>query len=313
MEGVAIIEAFNKIAFEYYVKCAEDALNEGEDLPDIIIQNMAICYAHCFEAFRHIDDMNYTYDIGSAVYDGCVALFKKYRQIPSLIPIDIVISSMFPIMTDVSINIFYPVPKIDEIIVNIYKNGSEESYLQTANMITIACTHIPNFQSAKFLHECIIHCMKSDLQGTRKAGVEALRALVHNHYEGEYNEDLSKDYLSVWETYISIFETFDEFPLHLIKDMWSRIQPIQQSMRSTVNTDYYVHYWRAGEDKSPPEKRKYGRFGTYPVDILLENGDYKSVLLKSEVDQEDLYRNKTRRYYDFEYSHDKAIRRRRTD
>ena len=309
-KNVVIIHAFDKIAFEYYLNCAEKALNEGEDLPNIIIQNMAICYAHCIEVCRPINDPQLTYYVGDTVYDGCFALFKKYGKTPSLFPIDVVISNIFPIMSDIYALTASVAPDIDTVIFNMYVKRTEESYLHVANMLTIMYTHIPNFLSAKFTHDCIIHCMKSDLQGTRKAGVEALRALLRNHYEGRYNESLPKDYLSIWETYISIYETFDEFPLHLIKDMWSRIQPIQKAMRSTLNTDYYVYYWRAGEDKLPPEKREFGRVGNYPVEILLEEGDYKSVLLKSEMHKKDYYWNTKRRDYDFETSYKNKLKNR---
>ena len=303
-----LINVFSKTAIEYYIECAEKALSAGEDLPNIIIQNMSICYSFCYECCLSTDDPNIHYIICDDAYSACAEPFTKARRYPNLFSMKAFITYMFPVMIKMCALIRYVCPPVSDILHDIYNKGTEESDFLTTTMLTMTFNQLPDFKSMDFHYDCITRCMRSDVQSLRKAGVEALRAILQNHSKGECKNDLPEDYLTVWNTYISIYETFDEFPLHLIKDMWSRIHLVQQSIRSTVNTDYFVYYWRAGEDKLPPEEREFGRFGTYPVDMLLKEGNYKNVLLKSEIDRKDYYVNKKRRCYYFNYYYDEQLK-----
>lgn len=222
------IESFVEQSATCYLEAAKRAFEQGEALPLAMIRSIAHCCSEWNCKQSGVSSL--------PLYHACRKLFFQMKEIPSLCPLQVVITELFPLLVGASVGNEELIADLEQIMRDVYAMGTEEACMLTAEMISIAFSLIPNYTSFALPHTCILRCLRNDMQGIRKFGVAALRSVIQNVRMNTAYQSIHHVNEHIWNTYISIYETFDEFPVHLIRDVWSRIHPVHRYCESLTTS-----------------------------------------------------------------------------
>lgn len=202
--GEQIVTHFIESVIARYPVEVASSQNEGRPLPLDLLKNVLFCL-NTFE--QHFD-----------VITPFQRLYSFLRSSPSLCPRNDLVEITFPFLVGHPSSPFCR-ESSSSILNEIAEEKTPESWSILCDLLTIAHRDDPHYLNLSLGDLCFHECMSSDLQGLRKQGVAGLRSLLRN-------TSLSRGDLDYWNTFISLFETFDEFPVHLVRAVWPRVSPL---------------------------------------------------------------------------------------
>lgn len=204
-------------ACEFFI----DSSNDSPSL--LLLRNVSFCYTQWREN-------------PSNKYVACKQFFLRLKDHPSLCPLQKLVSEIFIVLVKEAWK-SHCVTEVERMIQDVFDMGTEESCMSTALMLRYFYSNIPQYTSFGLARACIYRSLLSDNQGVRKFGIAALRSVIQNVHE---NDAFQKEFHineDIWNTFISIYETFDEFPVHLLKSVWNRIEPLQLYITSQFESN----------------------------------------------------------------------------
>ena len=203
---------------------ASELFISSADSPSVpLLRNVSFCYSQWQEE-------------PSKKYIACKQFFLHLKEYPSLCPLQTLVSEIFVLLVKEACN-SQSVTEVEKMMQSVFDMGTEESCMTTALMLRCFYANIPQYTSFTLARACIYQSLLSDNQGVRKFGVAALRNVIQNVHENEVFQNEFHINEDIWNTFISIYETFDEFPVHLLKSVWSRIEPLQHYIASQTESN----------------------------------------------------------------------------
>ena len=204
-------------------EASELFISSAADSPTLpLLRNVSFCYSQWYEE-------------PSKKYIACKQFFLRLKDYPSICPLQTLVSEIFVLLVTEARN-SQSVAEVEKLMQGVFDMGTEESCMTTALMLRCFYANIPQYTSFELARACIYRSLLSDNQGVRKFGVAALRNVIQNVHENEAFQNEFHINEDIWNTFISIYETFDEFPVHLLKSVWSRIEPLQHYIASQTES-----------------------------------------------------------------------------